>query len=183
LVLEVPVGAYVVSVESWSPERRRAGRSRAGTLIARAPEDVATVSDILLLRGSPTPPGSLEEALPLVLARPRIQAGDSLAIAWEVAGLGFRGETLDYSVSVHRTDRNVLRRIGEFLRLADRSQPLSLSWQEPAPATPTPQFRHLALELPPLDPGHYEITLTLATPARSDVVVIRGFEVMGDGPG
>jgi len=178
LRLDVPAGDYVVSVESWSPERRRAGRFRIGVRSGRAAEDVATASDLLLLHGNDTQPRSLEEALPLLLLRPRIHSGDSLAVAWEISGLGFRPETLEYSVSVDQTDRNVLRRIGEFLRLADRPQPLSLSWQEPAPERPTPQFRHLALDLPPLDAGEYRITLTLSTTGRSDVVVTRDFEVV-----
>ena len=178
LMLEVPAGEYVVSVESWSPELRRAGRSRAGMRIAPAPADIATVSDLLLLRRTDAPPESLEEALPYVSVRSRTRSGDSLAIAWELTGLGFRPEVLEYAVSVERTDQNVLRRLGAFLRLADRPQPLDLSWQEPGPEYPAPQFRHLDLDLPPLDPGRYQITLTLRTAARSDVVVTRDLQVV-----
>jgi hypothetical protein len=177
LILDVPSGDYVLSIESWSPERRRAGRSRMGIRVIRAPNDIATASDLLLLRGGDRPPESLEEALPLALLRPTIRSGDALAIAWEISGLGFRRETLQYALSVERTDRNVLRRLGEFFRLATRSKPLELAWQEPAPDRPQTQFRHLALDLPELDPGHYQITLTLSTEARSDVVVTRNFEV------
>ena len=178
LMLDVPLGDYVVSVESWSPERRRAGRARMGVRVARAPEDIATASDILLLRGTERPPRSLEEALPSALVRPGVQSSDPLAIAWELSGLGFRPETVEYELSVERGGRNVFRRIGEFLGLADRPQPLALSWQEPAPDYPTHQFRHLNLDLPPLDPGDYRITLTVRTATRSDVVVTKDFQVV-----
>ncbi|HUP52365.1 MAG TPA: hypothetical protein VM198_07805, partial [Longimicrobiales bacterium] len=54
---------------------------------------------------------------------------------------------------------------------------LALSWEEPGPDHPTPHFRHLGLALPPLDPGHYEITLTLRTEGRSDAVTRQAFQV------
>ena len=180
LMLDVPAGEYLVSAESWSPERRRAGRVRLGLRLARTPEDVATASDLLLLRGGTATPASLEQVLPLALPRPRIRPGDALAVAWEISGLGFRPETLEYALSVERTDRGVFRRIGELFGLADRSRPVSLAWQEPAPDHPTHQFRYLDLDLPPLVPGRYEITLTLSTAVRSDVVVTKTFEVIED---
>ncbi len=178
LLIELPEGAYVLSAESWSPSLRRAGRYRTGLIVEAVTPDVATASDLLLLRGGQAAPTSVEGALPHALVRPRIRSGDRVAIAWELSGLGFRAETLEYAVSVERTDRNVLQRIGGFLGLSDRPRPLALSWQEPAPEIPGPQFRHLDLDLPPLDAGRYEITLTLSTQSRSDVVVTRGFEVL-----
>jgi tetratricopeptide (TPR) repeat protein len=178
LVVEVPTGSWVISVESWSPELRRAGRLRLGVRGERPPEDVPTVSDLLLLEPRSQEPLTLEEALPLALARARVVRGFSLAIAWELYGLGFRTESLLYAVSVERTDRNVFRRIGEFFRLSDRPQPLALSWQEPAPDSPGAQFRYLDLDLPPLAEGRYRITLTLRTAGRSDVHVTKDFEVI-----
>jgi hypothetical protein len=44
LMLELPVGAYVVSSESWSPPLRRAGRFRAGVEIESGTPDVAVAS-------------------------------------------------------------------------------------------------------------------------------------------
>ena len=81
-------------------------------------------------------------------------------------------------MSVERTDRNVLRRLGDFLRITDRPRPLALSWQEPAPEAPGTHFRHLDLDLPVLEEGRYRITLTLRTQGRSDVTVTKHFEVV-----
>jgi hypothetical protein len=177
LLLDLPPGGHVISVESWSPERRLAGRFRKGLDLEAVPPDVAALSGLLLLEGDRPTPESLHEALPAALPRPEIRPGQPLAIAWEVAGLGFRSETLRFEVSVERTDRNILRRLGDLLGLSERPPSLALSWEEPGPDHPTPHFRHLGLALPPLDPGAYEITLTLRTAGRSDAVTRQPFEV------
>lgn len=177
LAVAVPPGDYVVSAETWSPDRRRAGRLRVGVPAATAPEDVATLSSLLLVRPLAEEPANLLSVLPSALPRARILPGQTFAIAWEVAGLGFRPETLAFEVSVERMGRNVLRRFGDFLRLTDRPQPLTLTWEEPAPDQPSEHFRYLNLDLPPLDPGEYEIRLTLRTATRSPAVTTKRFEV------
>jgi tetratricopeptide (TPR) repeat protein len=178
VALALPARDWVLSAESWSPELRRAGRQRQGLAARPAPPDIAVLSDLLLLSGGQGAPASLEAALPSALRRLEVLADEPLAVAWEVAGLGFRAETLVFELSVDRTDRNVLRRIGEFLGLSDRPPSLSLSWEETGPTAPTHVFRHLELDLPPLDPGLYEITLTLRTTGRSDAVSRRAFTVV-----
>ncbi len=177
LMVEVPVGAWVVSAESWSPERRRAGRLRIGFDRAPVPLDVATLSDLLLIAPTGVPPTSLAEALPHALRAPEIVTGQGLAIVWEVAGLGLRPEALRFAVAVERVDRGVLRRIGEALRLAPRPASVALSWEEPGPERPTHHFRHLDLALPRLDPGVYTVSLTLRTAGRDDVISRRTFRV------
>lgn len=178
LLLELSAGSYVVSYESWSPSRRVAGRFRAGLVITAVTPDVAIVSDLLLLTGGAPEPTSLEQALPRVLPRARIEPGAPLGVVWELSGLGFRAEALEYAVSVERTDRNVFSRIGDFLGISERPRALALSWEEPGPEQPGRAFRYLDLDLPPVDPGEYEITLTLSTQGRSDVVARRSFEVV-----
>jgi hypothetical protein len=143
-----------------------------------APDDVATLSDILMLRSTETPPESLEAALDLALPRTRIGRAEPFSIAWEVMGLGFRPETLEFEVSVQKTDRGVFRKVGEFLRLADRPRPIALSWSEPGPDEPGPAFHHLRLDLPVLDEGRYEIRLALRTAERSEATTTRSFEVV-----
>lgn len=178
LLVEVPAGAYVVSVESWSPERRRAGRLRLGVRGEASPADIPVLSDLLVLEPSTPPPTALEATLDDVLPTARIGPSQALAIAWELYGLGFRDETLEYAVSVERTDRNVFRRIGDFLGLSDRPRPLALSWREPAPDRPGLRFRYLDLDLPELEEGEYRITLTLRTSGRSDLMTTKDFQVV-----
>jgi hypothetical protein len=178
LMLDIPNEPHVLSLESWSPSRRRAGRLRVGLSKRLAPEDVATLSDVLLLRPTDPEPESLEAALHASLPAPRLRPGQPFAIAWEIFGLGFRAETLHFEVSVERTDRGVLQRIGQFLRLTDRPQPLTLGWEEPGPDEPGPAFRYLALDLPELGEGTYEIRLVLHTVGRTEAVVTEAFEVV-----
>ena len=177
LSLEAPVGSYVVATEAWSPSRRRAGRYREGIEYRRVPEDIAALSDLLMLRPTPDPPGLLEAAIPLALLRTEVRRGQTFAIGWEVSGLGFRPETLAFEVTVNRVDRSLFRRIGEFLRVSGGPQKVSLAWEEPGPDRPSPLFRYLDLNLDRLDPGAYEVQITLRTAGRSEVVSGRRFTV------
>jgi hypothetical protein len=177
-MLEIPVGLYWISVESWSPAQMRAGRARLGLERVPAPPDVAVLSDLLLLEGGQGVPQSLAEALPSVLPTAEVEPRQRVAIAWEVSGLGFRPETFQFTLSVERTDRGLFRRLGELVGVAARPASLGLSWEEPGPDRPTHQFHALDLDLPDLDPGRYEITLVLTTPGRSDVTATRTFTVV-----
>lgn len=178
LLLELPTGDYVISAESWSPPRRRAGRLRTGVEARPAVPDVAALSDIVLLRPASTEPATLEEAVDRLLPRARIAPGQAFAVGWEVSGLGFDEETLVFELSVERADRDVFHRIGDFLGLSDPPRPLGLSWEEPGPDEPGQLFRYLELDLPTLEEGHYEIRLVLRTAGRSHVVSTRRFEVV-----
>ena len=176
-MIEVRTGPVVISAESWAPKRRRAGRIRIGRAGRRALEDLATLSDLLLLSPSAASAKRLEQAVPHALPRPRILTDQSFGIGWEVSGLGFRPETLRFRISVERIDRSLLSRIGQFLSLSDRPRPLELSWDEAAPEEPEHEFHYLALNIPSLDPGRYEIRLVLSTAGRSDAESTAVFEV------
>ena len=176
LSLEVPSGSYVLSIETWNPRKRRAGRLRMGFERQPVPEDVASLSDILMLRPSSKEPEVLAAALPQALKKAEILTGQTFAIAWEVSGLGFRSETLLFEVSVSPINRGVLRQIGEFLRITKPARPLRLSWEESGPLSPGPLFRYLNLDLPNLKAGKYEVRMVLKTVGRADAVSTRIFE-------
>jgi len=178
LITDVPTGPMLISAESWAPALRRAGRIRLGKVERRALEDLATLSDLLLLSASGDQPENLERAVGSALPRAEVHSGESFAIGWEVAGLGFRPETLRFRVSIDRTDRGVLRTLGRVLGLGERTRPLELSWEEPAPERPGHDFHYLSLDLPHLDPGTYEIRLVLTTANRTDAVSSIDFEVL-----
>ncbi len=177
LSLEVPSGSYVLSIETWNPRKRRAGRLRMGFESQPVPEDVASLSDILMLRPSSKEPEVLAAALPQALKKAEILIGQTFAIAWEVSGLGFRSETLLFEVSVSPINRGVLRQIGEFLRITKPARPLRLSWEESGPLSPGPLFRYLNLDLPNLKAGEYEVRMVLKTVGRADAVSARVFSV------
>jgi hypothetical protein len=177
LAIEVTRGPWLISSESWSPERRRAGRHRLVVDHVPAQPGAAVLSDLLLLAPTAVPPKSLEEALAHVLPAPEIASGDSLGVVWELSGLGYRPEILELEVTVERTGRGVFRRVGEMLRLASRPTTVAISWEEAAPERPGIAFRHLDIALPELDEGRYEVTLTLRSGGRSDAVARKEFRV------
>ena len=181
LQLEVPTGNSVVSAESWSPARMMAGRLRMGVAERLALPDIATLSDLILLESHGGPAESLEEVLDRVLPRARVRPGQPFAIGWEVAGLGFRPETLRFEVSVERADRGVLSRVGSFLRISSPPRPIALSWEDAGPTEPRHDFHYLAVDIPDLEPGRYRIRLALKTANRTDAVKTAEFEVVEPG--
>jgi hypothetical protein len=177
LSIELSEGAWLLSSESWSPERRRAGRTRRIVEHRAAQPGAAILSDLLLLAPSPVPPESLEDAVAHALLASEIASGDSLGIVWEVSGLGYRPEILDFEVTVERTGRGVFRRLSELFRLAAPPTAVALAWEEAAPDRPEVAFRYLGIALPELERGTYEVTLTLRSRGRSDAVARREFDV------
>lgn len=177
LRLEVPTGDYIASAESWSPEGRRAGRLRVPVHRRPAPEDIATLSDILLLAPGSDDPSVLDAALERVLPRLVLEPGQPFAIGWEVAGLGFRDEALRFELSIERRDRGLLGRVGGFLGLSNPPRPLSLSWEEEGPREPGESFHYLDLDVALQEEGQYRLTLVLKSRERSDALTSLDFEV------
>ena len=166
LLTWAPAGELVASVERWSPERRRAGRLRRGVRAPASPPDVAVLSDLLLVRSGTGEPGTLEEAAAAALIRPRIRPDEAFGVVWEVGGLGWRPETLRYSLAVRDTGRNLLERVGGWLGLGGDDEALRLSWEEPGPDEPGVLLRSVELEAAALEPGRYEVVLELGLPGR-----------------
>ncbi|MCG6954537.1 MAG: hypothetical protein LJF04_00975 [Gemmatimonadetes bacterium] len=167
LIMRAPAGSYVVSSEAWSPSRRVAGRLRRGLRLDTIPADVATISGLLLTDASRPEPVSLAAAAAAALPRPEVHSGETFGLVWEVGGLGWRPERVEYSVSVERDDRGALRRVGELLHLVGRDRPLELRWTEPGPPNPQRVLRSVRLDLPELDDGAYRVRLQARLPGRA----------------
>ena len=176
-ILSAPAGAYVVSVEAWSPPARRAGRLRMGMVRDSTPPDVPTLSDLLLVRGGGPDPVTLGDAARRALLRPRMVLGEQLAIVWEINGLGWRPETVTYELVVERRDSGFLRRLGRGLGLVGRDRPLALAWSEEAPERPRTLLRRVALAFSELEPGAYRVRLQARIPGRASLSSQGTFEV------
>ena len=122
-------------------------------------------------------PATLLDAIPHALVRLEVATEAPLGLAWEVTGLGFRRETLAFSLSLQRVDGGFFRRVGGWLGLAGPERPLALEWEDAAPEEPAPLFRFMTLRLPDVDPGRYVVRLTLRTAGRDPVVAERVLEV------
>jgi hypothetical protein len=182
LLLSRPAGSYLLSVEVWSPSSRLAGRLRTGLVHVGTPEDIPVLSDLLLVRPGGRPPEDLEAAVARALPVPSIAPAERVAAVWEITGLGFREETLTFEMSVVRTDRGVLHRLGRIFGLGAPAEALTVGWDEPGPDEPGPAFRHLELDLPELEPGRYELRVVLRTVGRDPVTSVRVFEVRDPRP-
>ena len=175
--LEAPAGRWVASLEVMAPERRRAGRTRTGVVVAATPLRQATLSDLLLVDMALPDGASLEDAAARALPRDWLAHGERLAIAWELFGLGYRAESLSYRLTVEKMDGGLLRRAGRWLRILGSPRVRRLAWEEVGPERPGPVLRSVEVDLPELDPGSYEVRLEVRSPQRAPLVQTRALEV------
>lgn len=182
LLLEAPAGAWVLGVESWAPPLRRAGRYRAGLRRDTVPEDVPTLSDLLLVVGGGPEPATLEDAAGAALARARVGEGGAVGVVWELAGVGWSAGVVRYELTAERVGVGALRRLAQALRLAERETPQSLAWEEPLPQRPGRTLRRVVLDLGDRAPGTYEIRLQARLEGRRLLTARTGVE-RGDGLG
>ena len=167
LMLEVPAGDWVGSLEVFAPELRRAGRTRIGLHLEARPPDVPTLSELLLVESALGEGAQLEDAADHARARDWIEAGESLAIAWELFGFGYRPETISYHLSVERAQQGLLGRVGRRLGLLRAPPRQRLEWEEEGPTGPGPVLRSVEIQLPSVAPGLYVIRLEITTPGRT----------------
>ncbi|HEV2147237.1 MAG TPA: hypothetical protein VGR37_07525, partial [Longimicrobiaceae bacterium] len=155
----VAPGARIMSLETVSPQAKRAGRARYG-LSLPAPAGGVAVSDILLLQSPDPLPAELEEAIPQARGSTRVRAGESLGLFWEVSGLPERPDTVGVSVSLQRGSRGWGRRLAERLGLVGEDTPIHVQWDEETPGGPT-LARTLVLAIPEAAAGEYTLELSV----------------------
>ncbi len=185
LSLTVPPGRYLLSGEVWAPDSLRAGRLREGIDWPGAPEDVPTISDLLLADPPPEEVGSLEAVLPHLRAgarAERVAPGETILVAWELHGLGWRpAEPLRYELGFQEAGEGFFRRAGRFLGLVGDPWTQDLRWSEEGPSTPGPAFRATRLTLPPdMEEGAYLIRLEVGMDGRQTLVAERAVRVTRD---
>lgn len=177
VTMEVPAGSYWASVEVLDPEAGRAGRFREGVPIPDVAPRAARLSDLLLVEPGPKPE-TVRKALARLQLDDVVESGQRILVAWEIWGLGWRDEVLEYRLSVDEEGGGFFHRAGELLGLVDREDPRILAWAEAGPSAPGPSFRSVFMELPELDPGSYVLRLQLVTPGRSPMVTERRLQVV-----
>ena len=175
--LEAPVGRWVASLEVLAPERRRAGRTRVGVEVLSAEPGQATLSDLLLVDSALPDGASLEDAAARALPRGWLAAGERLAIAWELFGLGDGPDPLSYQLTVEKVEAGLLRRAGRWLRLLGPPRFQRLEWEEVGPDRRGPTLRSIEVNLPELDPGSYEVRLEVRGLQGAPLVQARSVEV------
>ena len=181
LHLEVPAGRYLLSVEAWAPEKGLGGRIRHGVMTEPLPDDLATLSDLILLE-PPHPgdalPETLVSALPSMRSSTRLEANGQLVLGWEVFGLGWRQEDVSFELSFYKEGESFFGRIGRWLGFGGREEPLQVGWSEPGPSEIGPWFRSIEVTIPEVDPGQYVFRLGVTARGREELVRTRVVEIV-----
>jgi len=178
LHLTVPAGKYLLSVEAWAPEEGLGGRIRHGISTEVIPDDLATLSDLILLHPGGALPQNLFLALPSMRSSVRLEANTPLVLGWEVFGLSSRQEDVSFQLSFYKEGEGFFRKIGRWLGLGGREEPLRIVWSEPGPSDMGPWFRSIEVTIPEVDPGEYLFRIKVTTPGRGELVRTRLVEIV-----
>lgn len=166
----------VASLEAWWPEGRRAYRARTGLGLRPLAPDLFALSDLVLLEPE-TAPADLDHLLPALRASTEVGGSETLGLALELYGLGYRAESVEFRAWVEDRDPGIFRRLARRLGLAEPPEIVALQWSEAGPDRPRPLFRAFRLRLPELDPGRYEVVVQATAPGRASVQRRREFVV------
>jgi hypothetical protein len=181
--LTVPRGSHtatvdatprVLSLEAWSPEKKRGVRLRQGLRLPwRTPNSIA-VSDILLFDASPDAI-DLTSILPYTLGSLTVPRDRKLGLYWEAYGLARPDSALPVSLTLTRME-GALRRLAEAIGLGKRSSPLSIAWRE-TPSMGGIASRSVVLDLSLIPRGRYRLKLELTPSGSPPVTSTRIIEI------
>ncbi len=178
LHIEVPAGNYLLGVEAWAPEEGLGGRLRHGITTEALPDDLATLSDIILLHSRGALPQDLVSSLPSMRSSAELEANGELVLGWEIFGLGWRQEDVSFELSFYKEGESFFGRIGRWLGFGGREEPLQIVWSESGPSEIGPWFRSAEVTIPEVDPGEYVFRLAVTTPGREELVQTRLVEIV-----
>jgi hypothetical protein len=178
LIVRAAAGRYLISVEAWSPRAGRAGRLRHGLVSDTVAPDLATLSDLLLMDDGPWEIESLEEAAPTARTGSDLRVEEPVRVGWELTGLGWEPEAVEFSLSLYPAGEGFFGRIGRWLGFGGgREEPLRLTWVEPGPFETGPWFRSTRLELPTVEPGEYVLRLSVRLQGREELEMKRAVRI------
>lgn len=166
----------IVSFEAWAPDIRRAYRLRTGVGLRRVPPDVLSISDLMLLDGS-AEPASFDDMQAALRGSTEVGAGESVGVALEVYGLGFRSEVVGFNAWVERKGEGVLTRAVRWLGIGGPKEEVSVAWEEPGPDRPSPHFRAFRISLPELGSGEYDVVVEVSVAGRAPLAGRRSFTI------
>ena len=170
LHLTLPAGGYLLSVEAWAPEEGLGGRIRHGIMTEPLPDDLATLSDLILLHLGDSLPQTFGSALPSMRSSAQLEVDEPLVVGWELFGLGWRPEGVSFELSFYKEGEGFFGRIGRWLGFGSREEPLRLTWSEPGPSEIGPWFRSVEVTIPEVDSGDYVFRLRVTPTGREELV-------------
>jgi hypothetical protein len=170
-------GPMVVSLELLDSASRSAARSRYAVTPPSLTHRIG-ISDLLIFapRGDESQIHDLDAVLPLALHDDHVSATQPLGIFWEAYGVRAEGEHLDVALQVDRVKEGWRRRAAERLHLASPFSPVKVQWEELPNEVNHIAARAMALDLSRLEPGRYEIRLTLT--AKDELAAVATREIV-----
>ena len=180
LTATAPWHPMVLSLELLDSASRSAARTRYAVTPAAARGRIS-ISDLLIFAspGSDAQVRSLDAVLPLAMHDDHVSAAQPVGVFWEAYGLRSEGENVDVALQIDRVKEGWRRRAAERLHLASPFSPVKVQWQEMPDGADRIASRAMTLDLSRLEPGRYEIRLTLtakdelAAVATREIVVTR----------
>jgi|tagenome__1003787_1003787.scaffolds.fasta_scaffold20989455_3 hypothetical protein len=180
LTTTAPWHPMVVSVELLDSASRSAARTRY-SIAPPATLGRIGISDLLIF--TPTSPDTqlqaLDAVLPLAVHDDHVSASRPVGVFFETYGARPEGETFDVALQIDRVKEGWRRRAAERLHLASPFSPVKVQWRETPNGEIRIPSRAMTLDLSRLEPGRYEIRLTLtakdelAAVATREIVVTR----------
>jgi hypothetical protein len=152
---------------------RSAARARVGL---RPPTNGRVgISDLVMFgpKSSDSLPHRLEDALSLSLHSDHFSRNELLGLFWETYGVHAEGERFAVSISIERIKEGFMRRTAQKLHLATPFSPMKLNWTERPDQADGIASRSVSLNLSQLEPGRYEIVLTVTPPDGLPLVARR----------
>ena len=115
--------------------------------------------------------------LPLMRGSTALPGGSALTLAFEVYGPNLAGETVAFRVRVERTRVGALTRLVRWIGLGGSGEEAAVAWEEAGPDRSRPLFRSLAMTLPTLDAGPYQVVVELQAPGHQPLEARRAFRI------
>jgi hypothetical protein len=174
LTATAPWAPLITSVELLDVKAKNAARARVAV---RPPEGVGRlgISDLLMFAPKSTDslPHRLEDALPLALHGDELNREQPLGLFWETYGVRPAGESFAVSISIDRIQDGWMRRTAQRLHLKTPFSPMTLQWTEVPDRGDGVAARSITLDLSKLEPGRYEISLSVSSSEGLPIVAKR----------
>lgn len=181
LAVRVPTRPHLLSLELLRRDDRRAERARRGLPLARRPEALPGLSDLLVLEAGDSVPSTLEAALPRARPPGPVRPGARLGLYWEIYGPRRLMKELEVSLTLAERGRGLFRRLGRAIGLGD-GRVVALGWRDRAAGPGRVHPRGVHLRLPEeLSDGDYRLELSVRVPGHEAMTAGRDLTVEGGG--
>jgi hypothetical protein len=175
LTVMTPWKSQLIGVELLANDSAGAARWRSGFAEIPLGSGRITVSDLLFVDGSPSLPADLDDAIARAHGGTTFRRDTRVGLFWELYGTTPADSALPISLTITPIDEGMLRRAFRALRIAPKSSPLNIRWQENG-AAGVLSARSVLLDLSLVPAGKYAVKLEVgnaATAIASQTIEVR----------